>query len=109
NPGALTKFDIGWEQITATLNSANANRPKGSVEDADHSWLVRSTDQLFTAAEYAPLIVAYRNNGARPPLRHRNSNRLPRKSPEHGPGQRQARYPDQSDEAAIGEHYRDRR
>ncbi len=26
NPGALTKYDVGWEQITAALNAANANR-----------------------------------------------------------------------------------
>jgi multidrug efflux pump len=28
NPGSLTKYDVGWEQVTAALNAANTNRPK---------------------------------------------------------------------------------
>src|SRR5499427_1425840 len=31
NPTTLTKYDIGWEQIQATLTAANANRPKGEL------------------------------------------------------------------------------
>src|SRR5215470_8746478 len=61
NPTSLTKFDIGWEQIQATLTAANANRPKGELSDGQHSWRLATTDQLFTAAEYRPLIVAYKN------------------------------------------------
>ncbi len=33
NPTALTKYDIGWEQIQQTLTAANANRPKGELTD----------------------------------------------------------------------------
>src|SRR5215467_13352904 len=61
NPTTLTKFDIGWEQIVAMLTSANANRPKGQLSDGQHTWQLATTDQLFTAAEYRPLIVAYKN------------------------------------------------
>src|SRR5215469_11843489 len=61
NPTSLTKYDIGWEQIQATLTAANANRPKGELSDGQHSWQLATTDQLFTAAEYRPLIVAYKN------------------------------------------------
>ena len=61
NPTALTKYDIGWEQIQATLTAANANRPKGELSDDQHTWQIATTDQLFTAAEYRPLIVAYKN------------------------------------------------
>jgi len=64
NPGALTKYDIGWEQIQATLTAANANRPKGSLSDENETAQIYTSDQLFTAAEYAPLIVAYKNGGA---------------------------------------------
>jgi multidrug efflux pump len=64
NPTMLTKYDIGWEQITATLTAANANRPKGELSDGQHSWQLATTDQLFTAAEYRPLIVAYKNGSA---------------------------------------------
>jgi len=61
NPTALTKYDIGWEQITQTLTAANANRPKGELSDGQHTWQLATSDQLFTAAEYRPLIVAYKN------------------------------------------------
>jgi hydrophobe/amphiphile efflux-1 (HAE1) family protein len=64
NPGALTKYDIGWEQITSALNAANANRPKGSISDDQRMWQIDTSDQLFTAAEYAPLIVSYKNGAA---------------------------------------------
>src|ERR1700757_4796820 len=40
NPTALTKFDIGWEQILATLNAANANRPKGQLSDSQNTWQI---------------------------------------------------------------------
>src|SRR6266581_2762884 len=61
NPTSLTKYDIGWEQIQATLTAANANRPKGELSDAQHTWRLSTTDQLFKADEYRPLIVAFKN------------------------------------------------
>ncbi|MBS0204499.1 MAG: multidrug efflux RND transporter permease subunit [Planctomycetes bacterium] len=61
NPTVLNHFGIGLEDVRAALGTANANRPKGQIADADRSWSVAATDQLFTAEEYAPLIVAYRN------------------------------------------------
>ncbi len=63
NPTSLTKYDIGWDQIRATLTAANANRPKGQLSDDQLAWRLAATDQLFKAAEYRPLIVAY-NKGA---------------------------------------------
>src|SRR5215470_11792800 len=66
NPNALTKYDIGWDQIRNTLAAANANRPKGSVANESHMWQLYTSDQIFTAAEYRPLIVAFRN---RAPIR----------------------------------------
>src|SRR5947208_51375 len=56
----LTKFDIGWEQIVGTLNAANANRPKGQLSDEQHTWQLSTTDQLFKAEEYRPLIVTFK-------------------------------------------------
>jgi len=61
NPTSLTKFDIGWEQILATLTQANANRPKGQLSDGRHTWQIATTDQLFKAEEYRPLVVNFRN------------------------------------------------
>lgn len=61
NPTVLNHFGIGLEDVRAVLGAANANRPKGQVSDGGRTWSVSSTDQLFTADEYKPLIVAYRN------------------------------------------------
>src|ERR1700730_9668313 len=63
NLTALNNEDIGLEQVRKVLSSANANRPKGEVADQTNAWGLSATDQLLSAAEYRPLIVAY-NNGA---------------------------------------------
>ncbi len=64
NPETLNKYGIGLEDVRSVLASANANRPKGAVEDGDRHWQVYANDQAKTAAEYLPLIVAYRNGNA---------------------------------------------
>src|SRR6202043_3486371 len=61
NPKALTHYGIGLEEVRAALRSANANTPKGSLEDQSNRWILNDTDQLLKPEEYAPLIVAYRN------------------------------------------------
>ena len=61
NPNALAHYGIGLEEVRAALGSANANTPKGSVEDGTNRWLVNDTDQLLNPEQYAPLIIAYRN------------------------------------------------
>ena len=62
NPQALYKYAIGFEDVRAALASANANRPKGMVDDGTRTWQIDANDQAKTAREYLPLIVAYRNN-----------------------------------------------
>ncbi len=64
NPSALHKYGIGTEEVRNTIAAANANRPKGSVEDGDRHWQIGANDQAMTAAEYMPLIIAYRNGAA---------------------------------------------
>ena len=61
NPMLLNKLGVGLDTVRTALNAANANRAKGSLSDARTSWSLDDTDQLFTADQYRPLIVAYRN------------------------------------------------
>jgi len=61
NPDALSKYGVGLEDVRTVLAAANANRPKGAVEAGDRHWQVLANDQAKTAAEYLPLIVAWRN------------------------------------------------
>jgi multidrug efflux pump len=63
-PSALHKYRIGTEDVRTVLATANANRPKGAVEDGDRRWQIHANDQATRAADYLPLIVAYRNGSA---------------------------------------------
>jgi multidrug efflux pump len=62
NPTALNKYGIGTEQVRNAITATNANRPKGAVEDGDRHWQIGANDQAKTAAEYLPLIIAYRDS-----------------------------------------------
>jgi len=64
NPKALNKYGIGLENVRTVLAAANANRPKGVVEDGDRNWQIYANDQAKTAVEYMPLVIAYRNGSA---------------------------------------------
>jgi multidrug efflux pump len=64
NPQTLNKYGIGFEDVRAVLAATNANRPKGTLEQGDRHWQIYANDQAKTAAEYLPLIVAYRNGSA---------------------------------------------
>ncbi len=61
NPQALFKYGVGLEDVRAALASANANSPKGSIEQGDQHFQVYTNDQALKAADYKPLIVAWRN------------------------------------------------
>ena len=58
NPTLLNKLGVGLDTVRTALSAANANRPKGEVSDAGHSWTIDANDQLFTAEQYRKLIIA---------------------------------------------------
>jgi len=61
NPNALAHYGISLEAVRSALESANANSPKGNLENGDSRWVLFATDQLLKPEQYAPLIVSYRN------------------------------------------------
>ncbi len=61
NPQPLSRYNVGLDQIGTFLQSANANRPKGSLANAQVQLPIYATDQLFLAKEYKDLVVVYRN------------------------------------------------
>ena len=63
NPTLLNKLGVGLDTVRNALNSANANRAKGQLSNGTTSSTISDNDQLFTADQYRPLIVAY-SNGA---------------------------------------------
>ncbi len=61
NPYLLYSYGVGLDQVRTTLANANANRPTGSISDAEKMWQLDTTDQLYQAHEYQRLLITYRN------------------------------------------------
>jgi len=61
NPLALFKYGIGLEDVRAALASANAHSPKGMIEEGDQRFQIYTNDQANRAADYRPLVIAYRD------------------------------------------------
>ncbi|MGI4982791.1 MAG: efflux RND transporter permease subunit, partial [Janthinobacterium lividum] len=61
DPQSLFKYGIGFEDVRAALASANANSPKGAFDNGALRYQLYTNDQARVAAQYADLIVAYRN------------------------------------------------
>src|SRR5262249_47278101 len=55
NPQALYNYGIGLEDVRAALASANANSPKGTIDDGGRRFQIYTNDQANVAADYAPL------------------------------------------------------
>jgi multidrug efflux pump len=64
NPQVMFKYGIGLEDVRAALASANANSPKGDIGDGSRRYQIYTNDQATKAADYAPLVIAYRNGAA---------------------------------------------
>jgi multidrug efflux pump len=58
NPTQLFNYGLGLEALRGALSTVNVNQPKGYLQDDTRRWSVSTTDQLFGAAAYAPLIIA---------------------------------------------------
>ena len=63
-PDALFRYGIGLEDVRAALSAANANSPKGVIQQGDERFQIYTNDQAQKAAQYRPLVVAYRNGAA---------------------------------------------
>ncbi len=62
NPVALSAYGLSLEDIREAIDAANVNMAKGSFDGPRQSSLIGANDQLLSAGEYRPLVVAYRNN-----------------------------------------------
>ena len=60
DPDRLSSHGLSLEAVRQAVVGSNANRPKGLVEAGDRAWQIEANDQARSAADYAPLIVRYR-------------------------------------------------
>lgn len=63
NPTALNRLNISFESVRMALANANANQPKGVIEEGNRQWQIQVNDQAKKAAEYRDLIIASRKGG----------------------------------------------
>ncbi|MFZ1084956.1 MAG: efflux RND transporter permease subunit [Terracidiphilus sp.] len=66
NPMQLGANGVGLEAVRTALANANANRPKGAFQDADHRWQISDNDQIFKAKDYAPIVAGYNKQTGAP-------------------------------------------
>ena len=64
DPDKLAAKGIALDKVRLALTSTNANRPKGSLEEDGRYWQIGANDQARTAAEYAPVVLSYRDGAA---------------------------------------------
>ncbi len=61
NPNALSSLGIGIDEVEKAVENGNVNIPTGTLYGKNQAFTVQATGQLYNAASYRPLIVAYRN------------------------------------------------
>jgi len=61
DPAAISALGIGLEDVRNALVNNNINVPKGSFDGARQSYSIGANDQIFSAADYAEIIIAYKN------------------------------------------------
>lgn len=57
-PDAVNRLGISMDDVRQALARANAYYPKGVLENGEKAWLVDANDQLSSAEDYKPLIIA---------------------------------------------------
>jgi multidrug efflux pump len=61
NPLALSQYGIGLQDIRAAISNANANAPKGAIENDRLHYQIYTNDNARDAETYRHLVVANRN------------------------------------------------
>jgi len=61
DPGKLAARNMGIDELQRAISAANVNQPVGSFEGAEQTVAIKTNGQLLRAAQYRPLVVAWRN------------------------------------------------
>jgi HAE1 family hydrophobic/amphiphilic exporter-1 len=61
DPQELAARGLGIDQVVQSIQSSNVNLPTGTLYGTERTVTVRATGQLNSAAEYRPIVVAYRH------------------------------------------------
>ncbi len=61
NPTQLGSYGLNLEDVRSAITAANVNQAKGNFDGLYQDYQIGANDQLLSSADYASLIIAYRN------------------------------------------------
>ena len=61
DPKAMASRQIGIDEVATAIGNANVNLPTGVIHGTKQSFTIESNGQLFKAADYRSIVVAYRD------------------------------------------------
>ena len=61
NPRAMAAYGLNLDDLRTTINNANQNGPKGTLDGPSTAYTVNTNDQIRNAQDYGEVIVAYKN------------------------------------------------
>jgi multidrug efflux pump len=61
NPRAMAAYGINLDDLRTTINNANQNGPKGTLDGPANAYTVNTNDQIRSAEDYGNVVVAYKN------------------------------------------------
>ncbi|HEX7385570.1 MAG TPA: efflux RND transporter permease subunit, partial [Burkholderiaceae bacterium] len=64
DPNRLAANGIALDDVRVAVTQTNANRPKGALEGAARRWQIGANDQARQAADYAPVVLRWRDGAA---------------------------------------------
>jgi multidrug efflux pump len=61
NPMAMANYGLSLEDLRSALGTANVDQAKGNLNGMHQAYTIGANDQLLSSADYAKVIIAYRN------------------------------------------------
>ncbi len=61
NPRALAAYGLNLDDLRTTINNANQNGPKGTLDGPSNAYTVNTNDQIRDAGDYGTIVIAYKN------------------------------------------------
>ncbi len=61
NPMAMANYGLSLEDLRTALGTANVDQAKGNLNGMHQAYTIGANDQLLSSADYAKVIIAYRN------------------------------------------------
>ena len=61
NPAAMANYGLSLEDLRTALGTTNVDQAKGNLNGPRQAFTIGANDQLLTSADYAKVVIAYKN------------------------------------------------